>query len=431
MRWLVRAGSGIGGTEKAASLFSIGLVRRGHDVLFLTSAEGPRLKACREAGVQVQVGNDDAPGVGRIISEFRPDIVHQHVPGYPTDNPFYPALRSMPGSRPKVIETNVFGRLEDPESAHFVDYRLFVSSASAVQAYRRARSALDEAALRSATVVYYPVEPILAISAETRRDVREFLEIGEEDLLAVRIGQPSHKWTDWECRAIGAARKSNRNLYLLVMEPPQSLITKIKNHKYGDGIIVKPATSDFGWLSTLYSAADFMIHASDWGESFGYTIAEAMAAGLPIITRTTPWGDNAQVELVDHQTTGLVCNSLPGMSAAIQALVNAPLLRERMSANARSRIRQLANLDTEVRLLENIANGLINGTVPELAHERSRQVLAFAKTFDRREQTVLEVTRGDLRAGYVIGSLYTAYRQGRSFARKIAKLISKVAKGIE
>ena len=209
------------------------------------------------------------------------------------------------------------------------------------------------------------------------------------------------------------------------MEPSQSLIKKVKSRQYGDGIIVKPVTTDFDWLSMLYAAADFMIHASDGGESFGYTIAEGMTAGLPIITRTTPWGDNAQVELVDHEKTGYVCNSVAGMSAAIQALVNDPPLRERMGANARSRIHQLANPETEVAILENIANGLINGKVPELAQERSRQVLAFAETFGTREQAVLESTRSDLKAAYLIGSLYAVYRRGRSSARRIANVIHR------
>src|SRR5260370_35878059 len=233
----------------------------------------------RSHGVRALTGARSVESLLAYIEQARPHIIHQHVPGYPTTNPLYATLTQLPEQiRPKVIETNVFGRLEDSDSARMVDFRFVISAASATQAFRRAGIHPSTETLGRQTVLYYPVirpdDSVSTIDPEIRRNLGAELNVKEDEILAVRIGRPGHKWAAWECDAHAIARRRSPELRLFLMEPPSWLAAEIGRRQHGDGIIVRKATSDFAWLEKLYASADLMIHASDWGESFGYTIAE-------------------------------------------------------------------------------------------------------------------------------------------------------------
>ena len=50
----------------------------------------------------------------------------------------------------------------------------------------------------------------------------------------------------------------------------------------------------------MYAACDVFVTAAEIGESHSYAIEEAMALRLPVVTSSTPWVDNAQIEQVDE-----------------------------------------------------------------------------------------------------------------------------------
>jgi hypothetical protein len=206
----------------------------------------------------------------------------------------------------------------------------------------------------------------------------------------VRIGRASAKWKSWECEAFARARKETASLRLLVMEPPAALFRAIEAGRHGSGILARSETTDFEWLQTLYGAADLMVHASSGGESFGYTIAEAMAAGLPVIVRTTPWGDSAQVELVQNGATGFVCASVGEMARRWVDLANNPTLRSQMGHAAKTRIQQLASTSRETDMLEAVIMKVLTGEVSPLLTQRTADILAFAKSFRKLEWATSE-----------------------------------------
>jgi glycosyltransferase involved in cell wall biosynthesis len=427
-RVAVVANAGLGGTEKAATIYAIELAARGYEVDYLTSA-GPRTGFLNSHGVKVVDEASSDVDLYNYIKRSRPHLIHQHVPGYPTCNRLYKALgRLEPDQRPKVIETNVFGRLEDPESEQFVDFRLFISMASAAQAFRRARIQNIQRLLDRHTVVYYPVLPPKKFDSAARTEFRRHLGVAESEVLAVRVGRPGHKWATWECEAYAVAKKTVPELRLFVMEPPRNLVNKITSGRFGAGIIVRRETSDFAWLEQLYASADLMIHASDWGESFGYTIAEGMAAELPVITRSTPWCDNAQVELVKNRQTGFVCWSVPEMARRLMELASNETKRREMGTAAQQRILSLANPEKETDLLEaGIAFCLHNKVSPKLV-ERNAQLLKFTKQFARLERATSEL-RSQHPVDFAVASLYSCYRTLRAKLRAILNCWQRRSKG--
>ena len=304
---IIFAGDGIGGTEKCASLFARELFKRGHHVCYV-SHRGPRVILMEIEGIKIFNPSENPREIANMISRFSANIVYQHVSGYQHENPLYKALRLIDNPNIKLIETNVFGRFEDKEGLKMVDYRMFVSGASAVQAFARLGRKLNQKAVENNIMVYNPVEKHNQIIKPIDKiKFRRELGVSEEEVLFCRIGRPSSKWTAWEFDAFKMIKRQIPKTRLLLMEPSKELWRKIEPVADSMGIILVKATSDFTWLEMLNQSADIAIHASAWGESFGYTIAEAMMAGKPVITRSTPWGDNAQVEL-DHWRDGTTRN---------------------------------------------------------------------------------------------------------------------------
>ncbi len=63
----------------------------------------------------------------------------------------------------------------------------------------------------------------------------------------------------------------------------------------------------------LMAGADALLHPVQWPEPFGLVMAEAMAAGTPVIA----FPDGSIPEVVEHGVTGFVVDSVEAMSAAV------------------------------------------------------------------------------------------------------------------
>jgi glycosyltransferase involved in cell wall biosynthesis len=416
--------------EKAAALFAAGLARRGYTVDFL-GGPGPRSRSLEAAGIPMLGIVTSKAELKQYVQEVKPDVVHQHVPGYPIANPLYEIWSELGANAPSLIETNVFGHLTEPQSDKWVRYRMFVSLSCAVKAFNRSGRKLDATAINHATVAYNPLEPItLSFGENERREFRRQIGVRDDETLALRVGQPArpgqpgNKWRRWECQAFARARRSMPGLRFLIMEPPADIWQELEAGCYGSGIIVRKSTSDFAWLQALYASADCMIHASSYGESFGYTIAEAMQAGLPVIARSTPWGDNAQVELVENGQTGFVCGSVAEMSRRLVDLAGDAALRQRMAKAALERIQKKANLDRELDVIEAVLERVVTGKRGIALQQRAEELLQFASDFSSREWRISEPPLSHP-LDYFGARFYSAYRTLRTAIGRILRLFRR------
>jgi glycosyltransferase involved in cell wall biosynthesis len=85
-------------------------------------------------------------------------------------------------------------------------------------------------------------------------------------------------------------------------------------------------------------ALDLFAYHSLIGETFGIAIAEAMAAGLPVVINGTPYRTNAQTLLVDNGKNGFVANSIKGFVDAVIYLAKNISLREKFGFNEKVKI---------------------------------------------------------------------------------------------
>ena len=413
------AGSGMGGTEKAAYLYACGLAQKGHTVEALTDPDGCRSDMLIRSGVTIRKVDHTIDGLADYFSEFRPDVVHNHTSGYSDQSTLYAALAKMSEHKPKLVETNVFGKLLDFHDHGDVDARLFITFTSGMQAYQRTRVIPIGPSRDRDNVVFYPLpDDAFAMDREDGKSLRKSLCVADNDVLVIRLGRPGSKWEAWECIAFQKARKCNSRLKLLLMEPKSSLTEDIKAGKYGEGIIIKQADSDPEVLRQVYSAGDIMFQASSFGESFGYTLAEGMAAGMPVITLSTPWGDQAQNELIEHGKTGYVCRSLKAMSEALLELSLDPEKSTRFGAAGKDRIRKITSLVTETSILEEIYGHLVMKNETPLADRRFKEWLAFISERSTKDIACYDKDCGMKTALYT-ASAYDAFRWGKHLIKYI------------
>lgn len=333
---------GAGGTEKAAVIWALHLKQKGHRINVLALKGGTRETLLRRHEIPVQLANANPDAITVVLHALAPDVIHAHVPGYPhMGDVLGQALHKWPIP---VVQTNVFGRLENPAEAAWTCLRLFISWTSCVQAAERAHTPLDRAFFQRHSVTPYPVHPILPPSPDEVLAFRTKLGIQPQHVLYGRIARPDvNKWDSAIFPAFIQARKSNPNLRLLLREPPAAFSHWFAHDILRNNCVMLPLTSDEQELRTTIAALDVVLNISPIGESFGYSIAEGMALSKPVIANITPWQDMAQAELVRQGETGFLTGTVASLADAMRMLGTDALMRERLGKAGQLRILGLAN----------------------------------------------------------------------------------------
>jgi glycosyltransferase involved in cell wall biosynthesis len=382
----------VGGTEKAACRWARGLQERGHQVAVLALADGPRRAELKQQQIPVQIVEPIANSIASELKKFSPDVIHAHAPGYPhAGDVLGEALKLLP-QKISVVQTNVFGRLENPREDAWTDFRLFISWTSCVQAARRSFRKLDADFFRRTSVAVYPLDPVEPLPVAEITAFRRRLGIAEGEVLFGRFSRPEpNKWTDLALDAFRLALRRNRKIKLLLREPPPSVAAELRASPDTDRFAILPVTSDANDLRLTMAALDVVLHTSSIGESFGYGIAEPMNLGKPVITHSVPWGDQAQIELVRHGECGFVASTPTTMAGAILKLASgwgetpSSHLRERMGAAAQHHIRALANPEISLTRLEEIFRAAVEKRDNPFAAEDLQRAKATANYLDTHQ----------------------------------------------
>ena len=365
---------GLGGTEKAACRWARGLKERGHHITVMALAEGPRRAEVEQHGLALRVVNSSAQAIAGALRDFAPDVIHAHAPGYPhVGDVLGEALKLLPPKIP-VVQTNVFGKMQNPLENDWTSFRLFISWTSCVQAARRSFRRLDENFFRRASVAVYPLDPVEPSPAHEVAAFRRQLGVADDEILFGRLSRPEpNKWTNLALDAFQKARRRSPKIKLLLREPPPLVAKKLRasvgwrccaadtgqSSSSALPYIILPATADADELRLTMSVLDVVLHTSSIGESFGYGIAEPMNLGKPVITHSVPWQDQAQIELVRHGECGFMASTVAAMAEAIVTLADDSALRARMGKQARQHIRALASPETSLDRLEQIFRAAI------------------------------------------------------------------------
>ena len=345
---------GLGGTEKAMQLFVSRLNRERFTPAVFSFKDGERGSLLRAEGIPVFVGSDLLSALG----SFKPDIAHIHRAGW-----YEPSLlRTLRLARvPRVVETNVFGRFDPSPAANRIDRHLFVSH------FCLARYALMNDVPQTSPkcrVLYNPVDTDFFAGHPWTRDFSA--------KCAGRLSRPDPgKWSRLALNILPVLVRAVPGFTYRVIGATPEAREYVRAKGLEDHVeFCDPAATDKE-LAEFLNRICVLAHANDAGESFGLAIAEAMAAGLPVVTHpSVGLKDNAQLELVEHGRTGFVATGTEDYAKAVAWLLNNPDKARAMGAAGQKKARTLFRVQTLTRNLEDLYLELL-GTHP--AHETEQR----------------------------------------------------------
>jgi glycosyltransferase involved in cell wall biosynthesis len=170
-------------------------------------------------------------------------------------------------------------------------------------------------------------------------------------------------------------------LHLVFLSAPPSRHGVIRR-LMGARVTLAPFTTERATVARYLAASDAMLHYARYGESFGYALAEAALAGLPVIAQSTPWGDNAQAELIRDGETGFLVDDYAAARRALERLSSDPDFARALAAAASADIAARFGVAATWRLLTAFiehtlagGRGLIEAPV-DLAEDQHRRLAA-------------------------------------------------------
>lgn len=311
-----------GGTERALQNFSVSYRRMGHDVaVFAWREDGPRRERLEREGIEVMLGGGAIEQGLRAAEAFSPDVIHIHREGVanPTETAILRRLRT-PGRR--VLETNVFGRVDESGGADYIDVHMHLG-AWALWRWRRWAGTWGRD--RIGIIVPNPVtrHDFTRATSDEIRSFRSSLGIPHDAFVCGRIGQPNQaSWHPATLKAFRRVAEQDPEARLLLLGLPDALQPTLRDlpAAIARRVITLPLTDADRELSLVYSSLDCFLHAAPVGESFGYVLTEAMLCGCPVVTASTPHVSNTQVEVVGHRLGGIVAGSLQRLPEAAALL---------------------------------------------------------------------------------------------------------------
>jgi len=333
----------IGGTEKALQILTEHINKDIFNVYVCgVFSGGVREKILREKGFETYVINGDPIKFFQLLKKKNIHIVHVHRSG--KSEGFIIQVAKKAGV-PIIVETNVFGLYDNSEAGKMIDIHLLISKTTALKYIQNAKISLNEF-LNKGTVLYYPVDwQKFIINRPSETQIYQFkseLGIDKNTPLICRVGRNDlGKWNEFLVDVMKHLTKKIPEIKILIVggipEPIKRKIQKLRlEEKFIDiGPILQEEK-----LILIYYSIDILTHSSRIGESFGYTIAEAMAAGKPVVVNSTPWADNAQIELVDNGKTGLIANTPRTYAEAITYLIEHKKEAKRMGLAGQEKVKK-------------------------------------------------------------------------------------------
>ncbi len=359
-----------GGVESHVRSLAKEFAREGHEVTVLTSRydrslpeteelEGYRIVRSRTLAVWANTPID--VGTRRRIATLPADVVHIH---YPPPMTAYFATRGLarlptpvcltyhcdlylPGALGRLL-TGAYQRLFLPPTLRRVA-RYIVHT----QSY-----GITSAALRGRPLEIIPssVDLDRFRPSVSGARVRELLHLSDRRVLAFTGRLVPHKGVDAILRAL--PRLPPDVALLVVGRGPTlpNLTSAARRLGVEDRVRFCPNVSDEDLPSYLRAADVFVFPSQNRLEGFGLAVAEAMAAGLPVVIADMP----GVREVIEPGKEGLLVEPLlpEDLASTLRRLLDDPPLRASMGAAARRRAEERYGVEVVARQLLTVYRSL-------------------------------------------------------------------------
>jgi glycosyltransferase involved in cell wall biosynthesis len=354
---------GLGGTAKAAAVHALAHKRSIVEPRVVALLwEGPRRDQLAAAGIPVAGADGDLERLVTLLEGA--DVVHVHRAG--VSESLLPEAARRAGV-PVLVETNVFGfHDESPDEAGFACH-LLISRMCALR-YRRRAGLPGPEFHRRHRVCYYPVDVDgLRARAPEPAEAKRRLGLDPDRPVVGRLGRADdRKWSTTLVDMVPRLLELMPDAQVVLVGTTPAVRRRLGRRGARAKVTQVEPVADDEELATLYAACDVFATGSSIGESFGLAIAEAMALGIPVVTHSTPWVDNAQVELVDEGSTGHIANHPQAFAEAVASLLADEPRRRELAAAAREKCERMFAAAPLTRQLERLYRSLVAGEgIPE------------------------------------------------------------------
>ena len=372
---------GIGGTERglvaqATAIRSDRLRPRAVGIL----EGGARAASLERAGLRVDIADGDEDRLTEILSGA--DVVIVMRQG--VREPLLPAAARRAGV-PRLVEWNQFGhRDRSPDERDFACH-LFVSQMVELR-YREMVGDRGPSFHERHRVQYLPVDDSIRELAPPRAEAKEALGLDSERPVVGRIGRAADaKWRDLLVDMVPELLRLAPEAQVVFVGATPAKRRRLSRRGVLDRCLLLEPTTDERRLATITAACDVSVGASRIGESLGLANLEAMSLGIPVVTCSTPWADNAQVEFVEHGVTGLIANHPRAFAEAVATLLHDDELRNRLGQAAARLVRERFDPVALSTQLERLCISLVDdGRVPDEWDPSPEAVEGFSREYERR-----------------------------------------------
>lgn len=309
-----------GGTDKNSQLMMQHYDREKFEVFAASYVGGPRVQWIHDQGIPNFVSDNDAQ-MAAWIREQNIDVALFYRMGQyePRD------IRVLKQAGvPILIERNCFGMFDHSNDRHAINKHVVCSRVSVDIYKQRSGQGYDP---NKVTYIYCPVDVPVFGQAKIDYTSHNFGRYSRKD---------TGKWHTVNITSLPLIREVVHDAKFYVIGLPDEYRELARKLGVLDMIVESEPTDDANLVNFINQISVFA-HSSGCGESFGNTLAEAMAAGLPIVTH--PGWDSAQTELVTDGFNGLVAdvNDPRDYAAKVIKLLLDPSLKKQMGKNGRER----------------------------------------------------------------------------------------------
>jgi glycosyltransferase involved in cell wall biosynthesis len=379
---LISNALGLGGTEKMLESYATRQDRSRFDVHVIGVYElGERAPGLQAAGIEVSC----AEGDGDRLAELLRGTDVAHVFRWGMAEPIVPAACRAAGVA-RMVETNIFGSVDPtPDEAAF-DVHLFVSTMCLLRYRKRVGGDASAAFHRRHRVLSAPIEheALAAHAPASKRAARELLGLDPERPVVGRVGRASDtKWRTLVVDMIPPLLEIVPDAQVLLVGATPAKVERLRALGILDRCVLHDPTLDPERLAAFYVACDVFASASEIGESQGIAINEAQSFGVPVVTCSTPWADNAQVEFVEHGRSGWLASSPQSFAEAVADLLRDPARRAAFGEAGRADIARMLSVEDIPARLGALYAELLGGP-PAPWSPDAGDIEAFARDYPRR-----------------------------------------------
>jgi glycosyltransferase involved in cell wall biosynthesis len=412
----------LGGTEKMLVSCATRIDRERFDVHVVCVLErGPRADELLAAGIPVSCAEGDGARLAQLLRGTH--LVHVFRHGIA--EPIVPAACREAGVR-RLVELNVFGSVDSSDDERQFDCHLFMSKMTLLR-YRNKVGDRSHAFHKRHRVLSAPIEHrALRRHAPSRTEARRQLGLHPDRPVVGRIGRAADlKWRRLIVDMVPHLLAIEPRVQVLLIGATPAKVARLRRLGVLDRCVLHDPSPDDARLATYYAACDVFASAAEIGESQGVAIGEALGFELPVVTSSTPWTDNAQVEFVEHGRTGWLASHPRSFAEAVDDLLRDEDRRARFGRAGREDMERTLSPDDIGLRLDGLYGELLgDGRAPAWS-PGPEQIDAFARDYRRRAYAEFRPLtlreRGEVRADRL--------RERATLARTVAAPVLARVKG--